>query len=151
MIWDACTEAMLTMAPPPFFRRCGRVCLQQYQTPSRSTEKHRRHGVVDQDVEGADGVRGLGDHGCHRVFVGHVGLNEPRAGQRGGHRRSGLPIAFGDDDARTFRGELACDSLSDSLTCACYDGNLAAQSRQRHFSYCVVVARSRLPAANLPR
>ena len=36
-------------------------------------------GVVDEDVDPPEGVYGLAQHGLHRGFVGHVGLDAQRA------------------------------------------------------------------------
>ncbi len=52
--------------------------------------------VVDEDVEAAERLGGLGDRGPDRVVVGHVGAD---AGQRGGHLR--VEVEAGDAGAAT--------------------------------------------------
>ncbi len=87
--------------------------------------------IVDENVDGAERLDGLGHHFLHMAGVGKIAMNgdglAALAGDRSHHALGGfLAGAVVDGNRRTLRGQADRDLGADTLGCAGY---------QRHFAF----------------
>jgi hypothetical protein len=89
-------------------------------------------GVVDQDVEPAEGAdRGL-DHGLDLAAPGDVGVDEDGATagrpDRLGHGAAGVVVDIGDHHGRPLPGKELCDALAEARAGPGYHRHLVLQA-----------------------
>ena len=144
------------MRPPPPLRMCGTQARQHSATPRMFTSITLRHsatsisskglqldraedrGVVDQDVDAAEGFDGFRRHAFDFFFIADVDL-EPeglRAGRFGdlGRRHIEFPH-IGDHHRGAVGRETAGERLADAAAGAGDDGDLAFQPVHTTCSY----------------
>jgi hypothetical protein len=98
-------------------------------------------GVVDQDIEPAELLLGLGDHGSHRCLIAHVGQNGVRRSAFGRDRGGDRSAVFGvgQHDLGAFsRQRLGEDRAERGLRArgrAGDDRNLSVQAGHWNFSF----------------
>ena len=90
---------------------------QSCSVVSSSGLEMRQAGVVDDQVDPAEGEHGRAERRGHRVLVGHVGGDRRRhvgAADLGGGGLRLLQVEVGDDDAGALGGEPVGDRLADA-------------------------------------
>src|SRR5262249_27812037 len=88
-------------------------------------------GVVDENVEVAEGAAGVCDHALGALGVADVGSEEARVAERASGGLTGGGLDIGDGDLRAF-GEVAPgDREPDAARAAGHDGNLVLEPHAR--------------------
>jgi hypothetical protein len=94
--------------------------------------KPQNAGVVDEDIESAQGGDGLVDRGFDGGDIGAVGLDRhgfPSRGLDGVDDLRGAicGLFVSDGDIGAFRGERSCDGRADTPACARHQGPFSCQ------------------------
>ena len=113
-----CTAHQVTFAAPVRLTArvsCQAACHCSYETSATGCQVYTA-GVVDQDVEAAEGLAGLVDHAAHRVRVGQVGLDHhvPAARQAVKQIGAGRPAAVVHRHAVALLRERLGDGAADA-------------------------------------